>query len=86
MGHDHPKYTPKVVEAAMLFEIVELHPRHLRTSELVARIVADLDDQRETETATEAIRSLERADLVRLSDDERVEPTQAALHAYALLA
>ncbi len=70
----------------MLIEIIEQHPTRLTVDELVSRIVADRDDGREVETATEAIRNLRRSALVRYhDDDELVEPTQAALRSYALL-
>lgn len=82
-----PKYTPKLVEETMLIEIIEQHPLRLTISELVLRIVADPDDNREVETATEAIRNLRRSAVVRYRhDDELVEPTQAALHVHHLLA
>lgn len=82
-----PKYDPKLVEETMLIEIIEQHPTRLTVGELVSRIVADPDDSREVETATEAIRSLRRSTLIRYrGDDELVEPTQAALRAHALLA
>lgn len=82
-----PKYSPKLVEETMLIEIIEQHPLRLTVGELVLRIVADPDDNREVETAKEAIRNLRRSGLARYrDDDELVEPTQAALHAHALLA
>jgi hypothetical protein len=74
-----PKYASKLVEETMLIEIIEQHPLRLTIGELVLRIVADPDDSREVETATEAIRNLRRSVLVRYrDDDDLVEPTQAA--------
>lgn len=82
-----PKYNPKLVEETMLIEIIEQHPTRLTVGELVSRIAADPGDDQEVETATAAIRNLRRSALVCYrDDDELVEPTQAALHAYALLA
>jgi len=81
-----PKYDPVKVGRTLLFEIIEQHPTRLTVDELVLRIVADLEDSVEVETATEAIHDLRRSSLVRYrDDDELVEPTQAALRAYALL-
>ncbi len=80
-----PKYNVATVEAVILEEAAELHPRHLTDRELWLRIVSDADDAREVETATEAIRNLREFGLFANRDDEVIEPTQAALRAVALL-
>jgi aryl-alcohol dehydrogenase-like predicted oxidoreductase len=80
-----PKYNPKLVEHAILVEVIEQHPSRLTIRELTLRIVSDPDDSTEVETATDAIRDLRRSGLVRYrNDDQLVEPTQAALRAHAL--
>jgi hypothetical protein len=80
-----PKYDSARVAQVILFELIEHHPIRLTIDELALRIVADPDDSREVETARHAIRDLRRACLVRYRNDDRlVEPTQAALCAYAL--
>lgn len=81
-----PKYKVEIVEAVILEIAAELHPEHLPANELVAtKIVSDLDDEREIETAVQAIRNLQEFGLFRARDDEIVEPTQAALRAVTLL-
>lgn len=81
-----PKYALAKVEAVILEEAAELHPKHLTARDLLLRIVSDPDDNREVETATHAIRNLKEFGLFSARDDEIVEPTQPALRAYALLA
>lgn len=81
-----PKYNIAIVEAVILDEAAELHPRHLTARELSLRIVSDPDDSREIEVAAQAIRNLRELGLFKDRDDEIVEPTPAALRAVALLA
>lgn len=82
-----PKYNLDLVAQVLLEVAVELHPKHLKASELALKIVADPDDERELETAIEAIRDLTECGLFSGEDDgDVVEPTPAALRAYALLA
>lgn len=80
-----PKYNIEVVEAVILEIAAELHPEHLPTRELISKIVSDLDDEREVETASQAVRRLKELGLIRERDDEVVEPTRATLHVVALL-
>lgn len=84
-GETSPKYDVAIVEAAILEIAVELHPRKLTARELSLKIVGDVDDAREVETATQAIRNLREFGLFADRDDEIVEPTPAALRACALL-
>lgn len=79
------KYNVPKVEAAILETAAELHPEHLSVTGLSRRIVSDLDDSKEVETATHAISNLRRFGLFSNRDDEIVEPTPAALRAVALL-
>jgi hypothetical protein len=82
-----PAYRPKLVEAALLVEAVNQHPARLRIDELSLKVAADPHDSREIETIAEAILELRRCGLFRYrNDDEVVEPTQAAIHAFDLLA
>lgn len=81
-----PKYNLAIVESVILEVAAELHPQHLTARELSLKIVSDPDDSREVETASQAIRGLREFGLFRDRDDEIVEPTPAALRAYALLA
>jgi hypothetical protein len=85
-SHTPPKYNVAIVEAVILQEAAELHPQHLTAKELSLRIVSDVEDDREVETATQAIHNLREFGLLSYRDDEIVEPTQAALRACALLA
>jgi hypothetical protein len=81
-----PKYDVAVVESVLLEVVAELHPQHLTVRELSLRIVSDASDGREVEIAATAIRNLREFGLLSGRDDEIVEPTPAALRAYALLA
>jgi hypothetical protein len=82
-----PVYRPKLVEDALLGVAVNLHPARLTIHELSLKVATDPHDGEEIETITEAIRELRRCGLFRYrNDDEVVEPTQAALHAFDLLA
>jgi hypothetical protein len=81
-----PVYRPNLVEAALLAEVVDLHPARLTVHELSLKVAADPHDRREIETITDGVRELRRCGLLRYrNDDEVVEPTQAALHAVELL-
>jgi hypothetical protein len=80
-----PKYNVAIVEAVILEVAAELHPQHLTARELSLRIVSDPDDNKEVETATQAIRNLREFGLFKDRDDEIVEPTPAAHRAIALL-
>jgi hypothetical protein len=81
-----PKYNLEIVESAVLEIAAELHPEHLSAGALTLRIVGDPDDDREVETAAQAIRNLREFGLFVDRDDEIVEPTPVALRAFALLA
>jgi hypothetical protein len=84
-AHTLPQYNPEIVGQVILLEVLEQHPARLTVDELALRIVADPCDLTEVETATNAIRDLRRACLVRYRNDDRlVEPTQAALRMHAL--
>jgi hypothetical protein len=83
-----PKYNPKLVEQVILEEAVRAHrtnPQRLTIDELAMRIVSDPDDNREIETAAQAIRSLQEFGVFKDRDDEIVEPTPATLQVVALL-
>ncbi len=81
-----PKYDPEIVARVILIEIIEQHPLRLTVDELALRIVRDPDDGDEFETATNAVRDLRRAGVVRYRNDDRlVGPTQAAMRTYELL-
>jgi hypothetical protein len=81
-----PNYLPKPVERAILEEVIELLPVRLTVAELCLWIAADPEDDREAETIRDAIRDLKRSGLLRYrGDDLLVEPTQAAVQAFALL-
>lgn len=84
MAKTPPKYDVAVVEAVLLKEAVELHPRSPTDTELWSRIVGDTEDTREVETAKQAIRSLREIGLLVDREDEIVEPTRAALRAVSL--
>ncbi len=79
-----PEYNVAIVEAVLLKEAVELHPRSLPDRELLLRIVGDANDTRELETASQAICSLRKLGLLADRGDKIVEPTPAALRAVAL--
>jgi hypothetical protein len=79
------KYDLATVEAVILEVVAELHPQHLTARGLSLQIVSDADDDREVETAVQAIRNLREFGLLVDRDDEIVEPTQAALRACTLL-
>ncbi len=80
-----PKYDVAIVEAVILEVAAELHPEHLSTRELSLKIVSDPDDNRELETAAQAIRGLREFGLFKVGGDEIVEPAPAGLRAVALL-
>lgn len=81
-----PNYLPKPVERAILEEVIELLPVRMTVTELCSWIAANPEDGREAETIKDAIRDLKRSGLMRYrNDDQVVEPTQAAVQAFALL-
>jgi hypothetical protein len=71
---------PRQVELAVLNQVIDLHPRHLESAELVRLMSGERGEEREIERA---IRGLVGAGLLR-EDDGRVLPTWSALHAQAL--
>lgn len=86
MTQNPPKYDLTLVARAILEEAVELHPRRLTVGELALRIIGDPDDSREMATAIQAAEDLRKFGLFDYRDeDEVVEPTPAALRAFALL-
>lgn len=79
-------YLPGPVERAILEEVIELLPVRMMVKELCLWIAANPEDDREVETIRDAIRDLKRSGLLRYrNDDLVVEPTQAAVQAFALL-
>jgi hypothetical protein len=81
-----PKCPPEAVERAVLEEVIELLPVRLTVNELCLWIAANPEDDREVEATRHAIRDLKRSGLLRYrNDDLVVEPTQAAVQAFALL-
>lgn len=86
MAQNSPKYNLTLVARAILEEAVELHPQCLTVDELALRIVGDPNDSREMATAIQATDDLRQFGLFDYRDeDEVVEPTPAALRAFALL-
>ncbi len=69
------------VERGVLEVVIELHPDHLTLSELVLKMAGERD---ESEEIRHAIRDLKGCGLLRFTG-EVVEPTHAALCAFALL-
>lgn len=80
-----PKYSPELVERAVLEVVIELHPAVMTMAELTLRIAGDPRDRREIDAITCAVRDLRGAGLLQADHNERVEPTPAALRAAALL-
>ena len=80
-----PQYKVAVVEAVLLEVAVELHPEHPSTVQLLAKIVANPEDDKEMATGMHAIQNLREFGLLAARDDELVEPTPPALRAVALL-
>jgi hypothetical protein len=81
-----PAYDPEIVARSILEEVIRLHPERLTVAELSLKIMGDPEDEREVETAGEAIQSLRASGLVRYRNDDRlVEPTQAVLRYVALM-
>ena len=76
-----PKYDLGTVEAVILEVAAELHPRHLTARDLALKIVGDPDDDREVETAAQAVRNLREYGLFCDREDGIAEPTRAALRA-----
>jgi hypothetical protein len=79
-----PKYSPELVERAVLEVVIELHPAVITVAELSLRIASDPHDRREIDTLASAVRDLQGAGLLQ-EHDERVEPTPATLRAAELL-
>lgn len=74
------------VEQALIEVVMEAHPARLTIPELTLRMAADPHDRREAETVREAAHELRRDGLLRYrNDDQAIEPTRAAIRAYALL-
>jgi len=71
----------KQVERVVLDVVLELHPDHLSSAELVLKIAEGRDEAKEI---TDAIHNLKGSGLLRYVGDA-VAPTDAALHANALL-
>jgi hypothetical protein len=81
-----PNYLREHVERAVLEAVIALLPVRMTIAELCLWIAADPEDSREVETIRRAIRDLKRSGLLRCrNDDQVVEPTQAAVRAFALL-
>jgi hypothetical protein len=81
-----PKYVPRLVERALIEELFERHPERLMADELTRITAADLSDDREIATINQAICNLRECGVVRRGrQDQRLEPTKAALRIYELL-
>lgn len=80
-----PNHDSRLLEHAVLHELIELHPARLTPAELRVWVAADPENAREKEAIGYAIRDLRRSGLVRLTG-ATVEPTHAALRAAALFA
>lgn len=72
---------PRQVELAVLNQVIDFHPKHLESVELVRLMSGVRGEEREIERA---LFGLEGAGLLCREDDGRVTPTRAALHAQAL--
>lgn len=82
-----PAYDSRAVARAIIEEVLLRRPEQLTVAELRQKIVGDPDDEREVETALEAIRNLRESGLIRYRDDDQlVEPTHAVLRYVALVA
>jgi DNA-binding transcriptional ArsR family regulator len=80
-GKYDSKYDSIAVGRALLFEVIARDAKRPKITELVGTVVGDQGDDKEVETARRALRELREAALIACGDDERVEPTRAALHA-----
>jgi hypothetical protein len=81
-----PNHLSGPVERAVLEKVIELLPVRMTVAELCLWIAANLEDDGEVETIRHAIRDLKRWGLLRYrNDDQIVEPTRAAVQAFALL-
>ncbi len=81
-----PRCSREAVERAVLEEVIELLPVRMTVAELCLWIAANPEDDREVETIRDAIRDLKRSGLLRYRNDGMVvEPTRAAVQAFALL-
>lgn len=78
-----PKMRDLQIEKVVFMQVVDLHPDHLTSDELVVRL-----EDRQTHTSRtaieEAISVLKRSGLARVNGDV-VEPTYAAIRAVAIL-
>jgi hypothetical protein len=73
----------RLLEHAVLTMILNLHPEHLTTSELILKIAGDQEPADE-ESIRQAIRDLKGSGLLRCTEDI-VQPTHAAVRAADLL-
>ncbi len=80
-----PKYSPELVERAVLEVVIDLHPAVMTMAELLLRIAGDPQDGREIDTIACAVSDLRGVRLLQDDHNERVEPTPAALRAAELL-
>jgi hypothetical protein len=72
-------------EQAVLAMVIELHPDHLTSAELICEMTFDPANRSDEEEIRHAIRDLRRSGLLR-ENGEALVPTRAALRAYAVLA
>jgi len=72
---------PRQIDLAVLNQVIDLHPKHLESAELIRLMSGERGEEREVERA---LRGLEGSGLLRREDDGRVRPTRAALHAQGL--
>jgi hypothetical protein len=79
------KYNVAMVETVILEVAASLDPVRLLEADLTLKIVSDPDDDREMETAGQAIRNLREFGLFVDRDDEIVELTPAVLHTCTLV-
>lgn len=85
-GAISPNYRPEPLERAILEEVIDLLPVRLTVNELCLWIAANPEDDSEVEATRRAIHDLKRSGLLRYQNDNQVvEPTQAAVQAFALL-
>jgi hypothetical protein len=81
-----PEYNVEIVETVILELAAELHPLHLSMGGLLRKIISNPNDAKEVQTGVQAVRNLRELGLFTHREDEIVEPTPAALRAFALLA
>ena len=80
----HPAADDMKIEAAVLQQLLALHPDQLSFAELVREISGGSADFAATDPVDRAVRELAAAGLVR-HDDGAVRPTRAALRFHELL-